>query len=54
MKFTNTVISVALIFASSALAVPMKRDVNPALVPQFGVKAGVNPTGMRFSMAIES
>jgi len=45
MKFTNAAISVALLSASSVLAVPFKRDVDPALVPQFGIQAGVNPTG---------
>ena len=35
-------------FASSVSARPMwftPRDVDPSLVPQFGVQAGVNPTG---------
>jgi hypothetical protein len=45
MKFTNAAISLALVSASSVFAVPMKRAVDPALVPQFGIKAGVNPTG---------
>jgi hypothetical protein len=26
-------------------AAPLKRDVDPALVPEFGVQAGVNPSG---------
>ncbi|KAG6900640.1 hypothetical protein C0993_006744 [Termitomyces sp. T159_Od127] len=38
---------VAPVVAAVALvsAVPFKRDVNPSLVPEFGVTAGVNPTG---------
>ncbi|KAF8204392.1 hypothetical protein K438DRAFT_1905493 [Mycena galopus ATCC 62051] len=44
MKFTSTIVFGVL--ALGAAARPMeKRGVNPALVPQFGVKAGVNPTG---------
>lgn len=45
MKFTNAAISIALISASSVFAAPMKRDVDPALVPEFGIQAGQNPTG---------
>lgn len=44
MRFINvffTTLSVAL--AVSAL--PVKRDVDPSLVPEFGVQAGQNPTG---------
>lgn len=48
MKFTNAAIFVALISAFSVFAVPFKRDVDPALVPQFGIQPGVNPTGMPF------
>ncbi|KAJ7150225.1 hypothetical protein C8R46DRAFT_1043634 [Mycena filopes] len=44
MKFTSTLVSAILALGVSALPVE-KRGVNPALVPQFGVKAGVNPTG---------
>jgi len=32
-------------FIIVATAAPLKRDVDPALVPDFGVQAGVNPTG---------
>ena len=31
---------------ASVSAVPMKRDVDPNLVPPFGHAAGLNPTGM--------
>ncbi|KAG6830011.1 hypothetical protein H0H87_009536 [Tephrocybe sp. NHM501043] len=42
MKFTFCILSVALAFVSAA---PVKRDVDPALVPEFGLAAGLNPTG---------
>ncbi|KAH0586436.1 hypothetical protein H2248_007671 [Termitomyces sp. 'cryptogamus'] len=44
MKFS---LYVAPVFATVGLVsgVPFKRDVDPALVPEFGVTAGVNPTG---------
>lgn len=35
--------AIALIATTSAA--PVKRDVDPTLVPQFGVQSGVNPTG---------
>lgn len=44
MKFTSTLISAVLALSVSAIPVE-KRGVNPALVPQFGVNAGTNPTG---------
>lgn len=44
MKFTSTLLTAALALGASALPLE-KRGVNPNLVPQFGVKAGVNPTG---------
>jgi hypothetical protein len=45
MKFTNAAISIAFLSASSLSAAPLKRAVDPALVPEFGVEAGQNPTG---------
>jgi len=44
MKFTTALISAAVLTVSVS-SVPMKRDVDPALVPDFGHAAGVNPTG---------
>jgi hypothetical protein len=44
MKFTTALMSAA-VLAASVSSAPTKRDVNPALVPQFGHAAGVNPTG---------
>ena len=35
----------AVVLTVSVSSVPMKRDVDPALVPDFGHAAGVNPTG---------
>jgi len=32
-------------FIATAYAAPLKRDVDPGLVPEFGVQAGVNPSG---------
>ncbi|KAF5360836.1 hypothetical protein D9756_004963 [Leucocoprinus leucothites] len=47
MKFINTVFT-TLSIAIAVSSVPLKlvqRDVDPSLVPDFGVKQGVNPTG---------
>jgi hypothetical protein len=44
MKFSTALISAAVLAASVASA-PMKRDVDPTLVPDFGHAANVNPTG---------
>jgi len=45
MKFSTAVSLAAALLAASVSSVPVKRDVPVALIPQFGVKAGVNPTG---------
>ncbi|THH27651.1 hypothetical protein EUX98_g6531 [Antrodiella citrinella] len=45
MKFSTFVLSAAALFAASTISRPIKRDVNPALVPPFGIQAGVNPDG---------
>lgn len=44
MKFMTALLSVA-ILAVSVTSAPLKRDVDPALIPDFGHAAGVNPTG---------
>ncbi|KAK7025266.1 hypothetical protein R3P38DRAFT_3316793 [Favolaschia claudopus] len=45
MKFTSTFVS-AILLAVSVSAFPIaKRGVDPALVPDFGVNPGTNPTG---------
>jgi len=33
---------------SSVLSIPVRRGVDPNLVPPFGFQAGLNPTGMSF------
>ncbi|KAK2465305.1 hypothetical protein APHAL10511_002659 [Amanita phalloides] len=42
---TNAVVLFALAAFVSSLPLLVKRDVDPTLVPQFGVQAGTNPTG---------
>ncbi|KAJ7269252.1 hypothetical protein B0H12DRAFT_1009596 [Mycena haematopus] len=44
MKFTSTLVSAVLALGVSGIPVE-KRTISAALVPEFGVKAGVNPTG---------
>ncbi|KAF8654612.1 hypothetical protein AX16_003524, partial [Volvariella volvacea WC 439] len=43
MKFSATFAAVFL--AISVSARPVKRDVDPALIPEFGFQSGLNPTG---------
>ncbi|KAI0698454.1 hypothetical protein BC835DRAFT_653136 [Cytidiella melzeri] len=45
MKFATFVSLAAAFIAASVSSAPVKRDVDPNLVPQFGVTAGQNPTG---------
>ncbi|KAK0244523.1 hypothetical protein EDD85DRAFT_898396 [Armillaria nabsnona] len=44
MKFTAAALATSLIVMSVTSA-PIRRDVNPALIPEFGLEAGINPTG---------
>jgi len=44
MQFINAIFT-ALSIALAVSALPVKRDVDPSLVPEFGVQQGVNPTG---------
>ncbi|KAG7088782.1 hypothetical protein E1B28_012748 [Marasmius oreades] len=44
MKFTTALIATTA-FVMSVSGMPVKRDVDPNLVPQFGLQAGLNPTG---------
>lgn len=44
MKFINTVLA-TLSIITSVSSIPMKREVDTSLVPDFGVQSGVNPTG---------
>lgn len=47
MKFSTVFVLAAATFASvwAAPTEMKKRDVNPALVPDFGVQRGANPNG---------
>ena len=45
MKFATAALSAAALLAATVSSVPVRRDVPVDLVPQFGVNAGVNPTG---------
>ncbi|THU96658.1 hypothetical protein K435DRAFT_965866 [Dendrothele bispora CBS 962.96] len=45
MKFSTAIYATSLLFATSVISVPVRRDVDPNLVPEFGVQPGVNPTG---------
>lgn len=45
MKFSTAASFAAALLAASVSSVPVKRDVPANLIPQFGVKSGVNPTG---------
>jgi len=45
MKFTTIIVPAAAILIASVTSVPVRRDVDPNLVPQFGWEANVNPTG---------
>ena len=44
MKFSTAILAAAAI-AASVHSRPVRRDVNAALVPEFGISPGVNPTG---------
>lgn len=44
MKFTTVLLSAAAVLVAVSSR-PVKRDVDPNLVPEFGVQAGVNPDG---------
>lgn len=44
MKFVTTVLTI-LSIAIAVSCIPLKRDVDPSLVPEFGIQSGVNPTG---------
>jgi len=45
MKFNTALLAFAATLFTSVSSHPVKRDVDPALIPQFGFSAGVNPTG---------
>jgi len=46
MKFNTIFVPAAAVLVASVASLPInKRNVDPALVPDFGFKSGVNPTG---------
>ena len=45
MKFITAALTAAAIAASVHSLPFTRRDVNPALVPEFGIQAGVSPDG---------
>ena len=49
MKFSTFILAAAAIGASVNSSPLTRRDVDPALVPDFGVTAGVNPDGTGYA-----
>ncbi|TFY76108.1 hypothetical protein EWM64_g7903, partial [Hericium alpestre] len=45
MKLSTAMISIALFLAGATSARPVRRDVDPSLIPEFGFQSGINPTG---------
>ena len=46
MKFLSNLVPFGILAATAVSSFPLsERDVNDALVPQFGFSSGVNPTG---------
>lgn len=45
MKLSTFVLSSIVLCTTGVVSRPVKRDVDPNLVPPFGIQAGVNPTG---------
>ncbi len=46
MKFLSDLVPLVILAAATASSFPItRRDVNEALIPQFGFSSGVNPTG---------
>ena len=51
MKFSTAILA-AVAIAASVHSTPLaRRDVDPSLVPAFGVQAGVNPDGTGYAHA---
>ena len=48
MKFSTAILATAAIVAVNSAPL-MRRNVNPALVPEFGIQPGVNPTGTGYA-----
>ena len=49
MKFSTVILAATAIAASVHSSPLTRRDVDPALVPDFGVNAGVNPDGTGYA-----
>ena len=49
MKFSTALLAGAAIAASVHSLPPIRRDVDPALVPEFGVTAGTSPDGTGYA-----
>ena len=45
MKCPTVFVPFLAVLIASVASRPVKRDVDPSLVPQFGWQSGVNPTG---------
>ena len=52
MKFATAALAAGALFAASVSSVPVRRDVPVDLVPQFGVRANVNPTGTGYALSL--
>lgn len=49
MKFLFNVVPLAVLAVTVSSTPISRRDVNEALIPQFGFQSGVNPTGTLFT-----
>ncbi|KAG7444203.1 uncharacterized protein BT62DRAFT_934381 [Guyanagaster necrorhizus] len=45
LKFAATVLATSSVIVLSVISAPIRRDVNSDLIPEFGLEAGINPTG---------
>ncbi len=49
MKFLSDIVPLAVLVVTVSSIPISRRDVNEALIPQFGFQSGVNPTGTLFT-----
>jgi len=54
MKFLSNSAFLAILITTVSSIPITQRDVNEALVPQFGFSSGVNPTGTSLSITVVS
>jgi hypothetical protein len=45
MKFTTAILPIAAIFVVSVSSIPIRRDIDPSLIPNLGFQSGTNPFG---------